>query len=169
MDPWGNVHPSKGILAKSSFRDSSFGPAIVSLGTSAESKLSFLSLPERGKKSHLFQLSKNKKQNKTNNKKNMPPNALKVKAQGTELWDPREMKTRGKAYLRHYFLFPISAWINSFNKGHIPIFHEYGTGKICVIFWRWKCEFDKVSFYLSSWKTNHYFQIFSTGNAKGKR
>ena len=77
MSPWGNNHPAEGISARSPFRETGFGPATVSLGTSGEFKLSFLLLLDGEQGKHiLFNFQK---------QKNISPDALKVKAQGREL------------------------------------------------------------------------------------
>ena len=149
LSSWGNI-------SKSPFRETGFGPATVSLGTSGEFKLSFLPLLDGEQGKHIFF--------NFQKQKNISPDALKVKAQGRELWDPREMKSRGKAYLQTLFPISVSAWINSFNKRHI---HEHGTEKnMCYILtvemWVWESIFLPV--YLKE-KSLHSNFI----NCKGKR
>lgn len=134
-DVWNNLNKRwvPGVMTiqlresqQSPFRETGFGPATVSLGTSGEFKLSFLLLLDGEQGNHIFSTSKKQK--------NISPNALEMKAQGRELWDPRDIKSRGKAYLQTLFPIPVSAWINSFNKGHMPLFHEHRTEKnMCYI------------------------------------
>lgn len=146
-DVWNNLNKRwvPGVMTiqlresqQESLREIGFCPATVSLGTSGEFKLSFLLLLDGEQGKHIFF--------NFQKQKNISPDALKVKAQGRELWDPREMKSRGKAYLQTLFPIPVSAWINSFNKGHI---HEHGTEKntcyiLTVEMWVWESIFLPV-------------------------
>lgn len=78
--------------------------------------------------------------------------------------DPREMFISSP-----WLLFSISSWINSFNKGQVPILHECGTEKNMSYFQCGNLSLRKCLSNLSSWRRNHYFQRWSTRKAKSKK
>lgn len=62
-----------------------------------------------------------------------------MKARGIEL------RAKGKVYLQSLFPILHHSWINSFNKGQVPILHECGTEKIYF-----ECENLSLRKYLST-------------------
>ena len=155
MSPWGNDHPAEGISAR------------VPLGKLALAQQQFHwgQVENSSFHSYLYWMGSrgNTSFSTSKNRKIFPQMLWKWKHKG-ENSDPREMKSRGKAYLQTLFPIPVSAWINSFNKGHI---HEHGTEKnMCYILtvemWVWESIFLPV--YLKE-KSLHSNFI----NCKGKR